>query len=47
VRQIIDAHQGSIDIVSEQHRGATFVVTFPAHPNARLARAVRSHPPAA
>lgn len=47
VRQIIDAHQGSIDIVSEQHRGATFVVTFPAHPGARVARGLLSHPPAA
>jgi two-component system sensor histidine kinase PilS (NtrC family) len=29
VRQIVDAHGGAIDIRSEQHRGATFVVTFP------------------
>jgi len=31
VRQIIDAHRGTIDIISEQHRGATFVVTLPTH----------------
>ncbi|MET0388897.1 MAG: ATP-binding protein [Polyangiales bacterium] len=52
VRQIIDAHHGAIDIVSEQHRGATFIVSLPAHPDARLSRtppvrALRSHPPAA
>ena len=52
VRQIIDAHQGTIDIVSEQHRGATFVVTFPAHagaqiPRARSVPALLSQPPAA
>ena len=29
VRQIVDAHQGTIEIVSEQSRGATFVVTLP------------------
>jgi signal transduction histidine kinase len=32
VRQIVDAHQGSIEIISEQSRGATFVVTLPAAP---------------
>ncbi|MEY4582370.1 MAG: hypothetical protein RL701_7073 [Pseudomonadota bacterium] len=50
VRQIIDAHHGIIDIVSEQRRGATFVVTLPAHRDARLSKpapALRSHPPAA
>jgi two-component system sensor histidine kinase PilS (NtrC family) len=30
VRQIVDAHQGKIEIVSEQSRGATFVVSLPA-----------------
>jgi signal transduction histidine kinase len=29
VRQIVDAHGGTIEIQSEQHQGATFVVTFP------------------
>ena len=29
VRQIVDAHHGTIEIVSEQSRGATFVVTLP------------------
>lgn len=29
VRQIVDAHQGKIEIVSEQSRGATFVVSLP------------------
>ena len=29
VRQIVDAHQGSIEIISEQSRGATFVVSLP------------------
>ena len=52
VRQIIDAHHGRIDIESEQNRGATFVVTLPAHRHAQLPRqseprALRSHPPAA
>jgi two-component system sensor histidine kinase PilS (NtrC family) len=36
VRQIIDAHHGAIDIVSEHNRGATFVVTLPAHAEARF-----------
>jgi two-component system sensor histidine kinase PilS (NtrC family) len=43
VRQIIDAHGGSIDIISEQRRGATFVVTVPAH----LPVSQRAQPPAA
>jgi len=54
VRQIIDAHNGTIDIESEQNRGATFVVTLPAHRHAQLTAAraereprLRSHPPAA
>jgi two-component system, NtrC family, sensor histidine kinase PilS len=29
VRQIVDAHHGTIDIESEQHHGATFIVAFP------------------
>jgi two-component system sensor histidine kinase PilS (NtrC family) len=29
VRQIVDAHQGKIEIISEQSRGATFVVSLP------------------
>jgi signal transduction histidine kinase len=29
VRQIVDAHAGTIEIQSEQHQGATFIVTFP------------------
>ena len=36
VRQIIDAHSGAIEIVSEHNRGATFVVTLPAHGEARI-----------
>jgi two-component system OmpR family sensor kinase len=49
VRQIIDAHHGSVDIISEQHRGATFVVTLPSHAAARLdsSRAPHSSAPAA
>jgi signal transduction histidine kinase len=39
VRQIVDAHQGAIEIISEQSRGATFVVTLPG--------AARSSDPAA
>jgi signal transduction histidine kinase len=46
VRQIIDAHRGTIEIVSEQHRGATFVVTLPANAEARL-EAPRASVPAA
>lgn len=34
VRQIVDAHQGRIEIISEQSRGATFVVSLPAVPHA-------------
>ncbi|MFI5306778.1 MAG: nitrogen regulation protein NR(II) [Polyangiales bacterium] len=29
VRQIVDAHGGTIEIQSEQNQGATFIVTFP------------------
>lgn len=50
VRQIIDAHGGKIEIVSEQRRGATFVVWVPAHEHAALTgmyQVRRSHPPAA
>jgi two-component system sensor histidine kinase PilS (NtrC family) len=36
VRQIIDAHHGAIAILSEQNRGATFVVTLPARQGARI-----------
>ena len=43
VRQIIDAHGGSIDIISEQRRGATFVVSIPA----QLDNRVPAQPPAA
>jgi two-component system, NtrC family, sensor histidine kinase PilS len=43
VRQIIDAHGGTIDIISEQRRGATFVVSIPAHVEARAT----AQPPAA
>jgi signal transduction histidine kinase len=32
VRQIVDAHGGTIEIESEQHRGATFIVRLPARP---------------
>jgi signal transduction histidine kinase len=42
VRQIIDGHGGTVEIISEQRRGATFVVTVPAHEPSRLAQ-----PPAA
>ncbi len=39
VRQIVDAHAGTIEIVSEQSRGATFVVALPsAQPNAATDR---------
>jgi signal transduction histidine kinase len=31
VRQIVDAHGGTIEILSEQNQGATFIVTFRAH----------------
>jgi two-component system sensor histidine kinase PilS (NtrC family) len=34
VRQIVDAHQGKIEIISEQSRGATFVVSLPMAPRA-------------
>jgi len=53
VRQIIDAHHGRVDIESGPGRGATFIVTLPAHARARLSNspaprsALRSHPPAA
>jgi two-component system, NtrC family, sensor histidine kinase PilS len=36
VRQIVDAHGGTIEILSERKRGATFIVTLP--PGARPAR---------
>jgi signal transduction histidine kinase len=32
VRQIVDAHAGSIEIQSEKDRGAAFIVTLPARP---------------
>jgi two-component system sensor histidine kinase PilS (NtrC family) len=34
VRQIVDAHRGTIEIRSEQRQGATFIVTFPHPPDA-------------
>ncbi|HTU61669.1 MAG TPA: ATP-binding protein [Polyangiales bacterium] len=43
VRQIIDAHGGKIDIISEQRRGATFVVSIPEQLEARAT----AQPPAA
>jgi signal transduction histidine kinase len=43
VRQIIDAHGGSVDIISEHRRGATFVVSIPSLLEARAT----AQPPAA
>jgi signal transduction histidine kinase len=43
VRQIIDAHGGSINIISGQRRGATFVVSVPSQQPGRLSL----QPPAA
>jgi signal transduction histidine kinase len=43
VRQIVDAHGATIEIHSEQHRGATFVVTFT--PRGPLASGSVSTPP--
>jgi two-component system, NtrC family, sensor histidine kinase PilS len=42
VRQIIDAHGGSIDIISEQRRGATFVVRVPVREQAQKPERYRS-----
>jgi two-component system, NtrC family, sensor histidine kinase PilS len=42
VRQIVDAHAGTIEIQSEQHQGATFIVTFPSR--GRAAAAARAQP---
>jgi signal transduction histidine kinase len=47
VRQIIDAHGGHIDIISEQHQGATFVVSVPALEPKQLSDPHRAQPPAA
>lgn len=38
VRQIVDAHGGTIEIRSEQQKGATFIVTFPRRPDAAPAK---------
>lgn len=43
VRQIVDAHEGTIEIVSEQSRGATFIVSLPAQPPAHE-RSASGHP---
>ena len=45
VRQIIDAHGGTIEIQSEQNQGATFVVTFPPGAQALQPRRRSSAPP--
>ncbi len=42
VRQIVDAHGGTIEIQSEQHQGATFIVTFPTRERLATAAASRS-----
>jgi len=42
VRQIVDAHGGTIEIQSEQHQGATFIVTFPTRE--RFTTAIASRP---
>lgn len=48
VRQIIDAHAGRIEIISEHNRGATFMVAVPAHPQAVTEGfGLHSHTPAA
>jgi two-component system sensor histidine kinase PilS (NtrC family) len=47
VRQIIDAHGGSIEIISEHRRGATFVVTVPASEPAQHQNKLPAQPPAA
>ena len=47
VRQIIDAHGGSIDIVSKQRRGATFVVSVPTLAPEQADGARSAQPPAA
>jgi signal transduction histidine kinase len=38
VRQIVDAHGGSIEIESEQNRGATFLVSLPTRTGAAMLR---------
>jgi two-component system sensor histidine kinase PilS (NtrC family) len=38
VRQIVDAHGGTIEIQSEQNQGATFIVTFPPRARAQQRR---------
>lgn len=38
VRQIVDAHGGTIEIISEQDQGATFIVTFPPKERAPIIR---------
>ncbi|HET8939231.1 MAG TPA: ATP-binding protein [Polyangiales bacterium] len=47
VRQIIDAHGGSIEIISEQRRGATFVVTVPVREPGQRQENLSAQPPAA
>lgn len=42
VRQIVDAHGGTIEIRSEQNRGATFVVTFKPRSNGSHSHAAAS-----
>jgi two-component system sensor histidine kinase PilS (NtrC family) len=47
VRQIVDAHGGTIEIQSEQNQGATFIVTFPTREHATAAAAAQRARPAA
>jgi signal transduction histidine kinase len=32
VHKILEQHQASIDVVSEENRGTTFILRFPFHP---------------
>jgi two-component system sensor histidine kinase PilS (NtrC family) len=45
VRQIVDAHGGTIEIQSEQNQGATFIVTFPPRAQAAQLKRRSSAPP--
>jgi signal transduction histidine kinase len=47
VRQIVDAHGGTIEIQSEQNQGATFIVTFPTRTQAARIKRIASDPPLA